>query len=63
MRFGQVRDGYGGPCGQGNAVPNGRVLVAAVEPERFLVTGVNANLAFAEKPGARGMAQLLAVEE
>jgi len=63
VRFGEVRDGYGGPRGQGNAVPNGRVLVAEVEPERFLVTGANANLAFAAKLGARGAAQLLTVEE
>lgn len=63
VRFGEVRDGYGGPRGQGNAVPNGRVLVAEVEPERFLVTGANANLAFAAKLGARGTAQLLTVEE
>ncbi|UKE64704.1 DUF5597 domain-containing protein [Xanthomonas graminis] len=62
VRFGEVRDGYGGPRGQGDARPNGRVLVAEVQPARFLVTGGNANLAFAEQLGARGAAQLLAVQ-
>ncbi|MCT8269516.1 DUF5597 domain-containing protein [Xanthomonas translucens] len=63
VRFGEVRDGYGGPRGQGNPRPNGRVLVAEVQSARFLVTGGNANLAFAEQFGARGAAQLLAVQE
>ncbi|WP_439444629.1 DUF5597 domain-containing protein [Xanthomonas translucens pv. translucens] len=39
------------------------MLVAEVQPARFLVTGGNANLAFAEQFGARGAAQLLAVQE
>lgn len=63
VRFGEVRHGYRGPRGQGNARPNGRMLVAEVQSARFLVTGANANLAFAEQLGARGTAQLLAVQE
>ncbi|KAB7764431.1 DUF5597 domain-containing protein [Xanthomonas maliensis] len=63
VRFGEVCDGYGGPRGQGNQVPSGRVLVAEVAPERFLITGANANLMFAEQLGTRGPVQLLTVEE
>jgi len=62
-RFGEVRDGYGGPRGQGNADLSGRVLVAEAAPDRFLIIGASANLKFATKLGQRGSVQLLTVEE
>jgi len=62
-RFGEVRDGYGGPRGQGNADLSGRVLAAEAAPDRFLITGASANLKFATKLGQRGSVQLLTVEE
>ncbi len=62
-RFGEVRDGYGGPRGQGNADLSGRVLVAEAAPDRFLITGASANLKFATKLGQRGSVQLITVEE
>ena len=62
-RFGEVRDGYGGPRGQGNADLSGRVLVAEAAPDRFLITGASANLKFAAKLGQRGSVELVTVEE
>jgi len=62
-RFGEARDGYGGPRGQGNADLSGRVLVAEAAPDHFLITGASANLKFATKLGQRGSVQLLTVEE
>jgi len=62
-RFGEVRDGYGGPRGQGNTDLSGRVIVAEAAPDRFLITGASANLKFAPKLGQRGTVQLLTVEE
>lgn len=62
-RFGEVRDGYGGPRGQGNADVSGRVIVAEAAPDRFLITGASANLKFAPKLGQRGSVQLVTVEQ
>ena len=62
-RFGTVRDGYGGPRGQGNADLSGRVLVAEVSPDRYLLIGAAANLKFATKLGTRGSVQLVTVEQ
>jgi hypothetical protein len=62
-RFGEVRDGYGGPRGQGNADLSGRALVAEAAPDRFLITGASANLKFATKLGQSGTVQILTVEE
>ena len=62
-RFGEVRDGYGGPRGQGNADLSGRVIVAEAAPDRFLITGASANLKFATKLGQRGSVQLVTVEQ
>lgn len=62
-RFGEVRDGYGGPRGQGNADVSGRVIVAEEAPDRFLITGASANLKFAPKLGQRGSVQLVTVEQ
>lgn len=62
-RFGEVRDGYGGPRGQGNRDLSGRVLVAEAAPDLFLVTGASANLKFATKLNQRGSVQLITVEE
>ena len=62
-RFGEVRNGYGGERGQGNSTPSGRVLTAEVAPDRFLIVGADANIAFAPKLGADGAAQLLTVEQ
>jgi len=63
VRFGDVRDGYGGPRGQGNADLSGRAIVAEVEPDTFFVTGASANLKFASKLGETGGVELLSVEE
>jgi hypothetical protein len=62
-RFGAVRDGYGGPRGQGNADLSGRVIAAQVAPDRYLLTGASANLAFALPLGRQGSVQLVSVEE
>jgi hypothetical protein len=62
-RFGEVRDGYGGPRGQGNRDLSGRVIVAEAAPDRFLITGAAANLKFASKLGRSDGVQLLTVEE
>ena len=62
-RFGEVRDGYGGPRGQGNKDVSGRVIVARAAPDRFLLTGASANLKFAPRLGAAGGIQLVSVEE
>jgi len=62
-RFGDVRDGYGGPRGQGNRDLSGRVIVAQAAPDRFLLTGASANLKFVPKLGAGGSVQLVTVEE
>jgi hypothetical protein len=64
VRFGLVEDNYGGPRGQGNPQRNGRVLAAQVAPNEFFVSGMNANLLFAPKLGAKETkAMLLSVEE
>jgi beta-galactosidase GanA len=62
-RFGEVRDGYGGPRGQGNKDLSGRVLVAEAAPDRFYVTGTSANLKFSPKLGQTGSVQLVTVQE
>ena len=62
-RFGEVRDGYGGPRGQGNADLSGRVIAARAAPDRFLLTGASANLTFAPRLGTPGSIQLVTVEE
>jgi hypothetical protein len=62
-RFGEVRDGYGGPRGQGNPDLSGRVIVAEAAPDRFLILGASANLRFATKLGQPGSVQLATVEE
>jgi hypothetical protein len=62
-RFGEVRDGYGGPRGQGNADLSGRVIVAQVEANRFLIVGASANLLFAPRLGTAGHVELVSVEE
>jgi hypothetical protein len=62
-RFGEVRDGYGGPRGQGNKDLSGRVIVARAAPDRFLLTGASANLTFAPRLGTPGNVQLVTVEE
>ncbi|RZL56836.1 MAG: hypothetical protein EOP65_07755 [Sphingomonas sp.] len=62
-RFGEVRDGYGGPRGQGNKDVSGRVIVARAAPDRFLLTGASANVTFAPRLGAAGSVQLVTVEE
>ena len=62
-RFGPVRDGYGGPRGQGNPDLSGRVIVAESAPDRFLITGASANLRFAPKLGVAGAVELVTVEE
>ncbi|WP_242096410.1 DUF5597 domain-containing protein [Sphingomonas sp. CROZ-RG-20F-R02-07] len=62
-RFGEVRDGYGGPRGQGNADLSGRVIAAQVAPDRFLLVGAAANLKFATKLGHPGTVQLVGVEQ
>lgn len=62
-RFGEVRDGYGGPRGQGNKDLSGRVIVARAALDRFLLTGASANLKFAPRLGAAGGIQLVTVEE
>ncbi|MDP1028424.1 DUF5597 domain-containing protein [Sphingomonas sp. KR1UV-12] len=62
-RFGDVRDGYGGPRGQGNRDLSGRVIVAQAAPDRFLLTGASANLKFATKLGQPGSVQLVTVEQ
>jgi hypothetical protein len=62
-RFGEVRDGYGGPRGQGNRDLAGRVMVARAAPDRFLLTGAAANLKFAPALGKAGTVQLVTVEE
>lgn len=62
-RFGEVRDGYGGPRGQGNRDLSGRVIVAQAAPDRFLLTGASANLLFAPKLGQTGSVQLVNVEQ
>ncbi|WP_329742023.1 DUF5597 domain-containing protein [Dyella sp. A6] len=62
-RFGEVRDGYGGPRGQGNADVSGRVIAAQVAPHRFLLLGTSANVKFAPKLGTMGHVELLTVEQ
>jgi len=62
-RFGEVRDGYGGPRGQGNADLSGRVIVAQAGANRFLIVGASANLLFAPKLGTEGHVELVSVEE
>lgn len=62
-RFGEIRDGYGGPRGQGNNDLSGRVIAAQVTPNRFLLTGASANLKFATKLGEAGSVQLVTVEQ
>lgn len=62
-RFGAVRDGYGGPRGQGNADLSGRVIAAQVAADRYLLTGAAANLKFALPLGQDGSVQLVRVEE
>ncbi|WP_200909335.1 DUF5597 domain-containing protein [Sphingomonas sp. Leaf9] len=62
-RFGAVRDGYGGPRGQGNADLSGRVIAAQVAPDRYLLTGAGTNLRFALPLGQAGSVQLVTVEE
>lgn len=62
-RFGPVRDGYGGPRGQGNADLSGRVIAAQVAPDRYLLIGAGANLRFAPGLGHDGSIQLVTVEE
>ena len=62
-RFGPVRDGYGGPRGQGNPDISGRVIVAEAAPDRFLIVGASANLQFAPKLGQPGSIELVSVEE
>lgn len=62
-RFGEVRDGYGGPRGQGNKDLSGRVIAAEVSPGRYLLTGASANLALAPKLGQPGAIQLVTVEQ
>ncbi len=62
-RFGDVRDGYGGPRGQGNGDLSGRVIVARAAADRFLLTGVSANLRFATRLGRAGSVQLVSVGE
>ncbi len=61
--FGDVRDGYGGPRGQGNGDLSGRVIVARAAADRFLLTGVSANLRFATRLGRAGSVQLVSVGE
>lgn len=63
MRFGPVRDGYGGPRGQGNPDVSGRVIVAEATPDRFLIVGASANLQFAPKLGHPGSVELVSVEQ
>lgn len=64
VRFGPVRDGYGGPRGQGNARRNGRVIVGQLAPDEFLISGMSANIVFAPKLGAREKNTMyLSVEE
>ncbi len=63
VRFGPVRDGYGGPRGQGNPDVSGRVIVAEAAPDRFLIVGASANLQFAPKLGQPGTTELVSVEE
>ncbi|MBB4153363.1 hypothetical protein GGQ80_001265 [Sphingomonas jinjuensis] len=63
VRFGEVRDGYGGPRGQGNADVSGRVIAAQVAADRYLLVGANANLRFAPPLGRGGTVQLISVEE
>ncbi|MGW8190247.1 DUF5597 domain-containing protein [Sphingomonas hankookensis] len=62
-RFGAVRDGYGGPRGQGNADLSGRVIAAQVAADRYLLTGAAANLKFALPLGQDGTVQVVSVEE
>lgn len=62
-RFGDVRDGYGGPRGQGNADLSGRVIAAQVQPDKFLLMGASANLKLAPKLGEKGQVELLKVEQ
>lgn len=64
VRFGPVRDGYGGPRGRGNPQLNGRVLVGELGSGEFLLAGMNANLLFAPRLGAaQNKAMLVVVEE
>ncbi len=62
-RFGEVRDGYGGPRGQGNANLSGRVIAAQVAPHKFLLVGTSANLKLAPRLGEKGHMELLKVEQ
>ena len=62
-RFGEIKDGYGGPRGQGNADLAGRVIVTRMAPDRFILTGASANLKFAPKLGERGSIELVTVEQ
>ena len=62
-RFGEERDGYGGPRGQGNRDLPGRVIVSRAAADRFLLTGAGANLKFAPPLGGTGDVQLVTVEE
>ncbi|WP_260928069.1 DUF5597 domain-containing protein [Novosphingobium sp. 9] len=62
-RFGPVRDGYGGPRGQGNADLSGRVIVVQAAPDKFLLAGASANLMFAPKLGTAGHVELVHVEQ
>jgi len=64
VRFGPVRDGYGGPRGRGNPQRNGRVLVGELGSGEFLLAGMNANIVFAPRLGAaQSKAMFVAVEE
>ncbi|MBY8827978.1 DUF5597 domain-containing protein [Hephaestia mangrovi] len=62
-RFGEVKDGYGGPRGQGNGDLAGRVIATRVAPDRFILTGASANLKFAPKLGDHGSIELVSVEQ
>jgi len=52
-RFGKISDGYGGSRGNGNPNLDGRVLIGQLARDEFLVAGMNANIMFAPKLGAR----------
>jgi beta-galactosidase GanA len=50
-RFGPVRPSYSGEKGTGNPDLSGRVLVAQLAQDEFLVVGCNANVVFSPKLG------------
>lgn len=64
VRFGPVRNGYGGERGQGSSDLGGRVLIGQISPNEFLLIGSNANVVFQPRLGSPYKdAEVISVEE